>query len=139
MAKIHGFTSGTFDMFHIGHLRLLEAAAEQCDYLTVGVNSDHLAELIKGHEPVMPFLERMEIVQSLRMVDNVVVQESLDKVAAWRDLRFNIAFIGDNYRGSTRWQEAERDLAEVGVRVVYLPYTRASASSALQAARLNDW
>lgn len=139
MAKIHGFTSGTFDMFHIGHLKLLEAAAARCDYLTVGVNSDQLAASVKGHEPVMPFLERMEIVQCLRMVDNVVVQEDLDKMAAWRDLRFNIAFIGDNYRGTERWQETERDLAEVGVAVVYLPYTRASQSSALQAARLNEW
>lgn len=139
MAKQHGYASGVFDMFHIGHLQLLNGAAQRCDYLTVGVASDQLAEELKGHPPVMPLLERMEIVQSMRMVDNVVVQESLDKVEAWRDLRFHKVFAGDNWRGHPRWVRTEADLLPLQVEVVYLPYTVTTTSTALERARLADW
>lgn len=136
VAKVHGYTSGVFDMFHIGHLNVLKAAANQCDYLTVGVASDELATELKGHPTVMPLLERLEIVQSMSMVDNAVVQTSLDKVEAWRDLGFNTVFIGDNWQGHPRWEETERLLEPLGVRVVYLPYTYSSTSEALIEAQL---
>jgi glycerol-3-phosphate cytidylyltransferase len=134
--RIHGYTSGVFDMFHIGHLNLLNAATAYCEYLTVAVATDQLAVELKGSLPVIPFLERLEIVQSMSMVDNVVVQQNLDKVEAWRDLGFDIVFAGDNWRGHPRWVATERDLARHGVRTVFLPYTRTTSSEALQKVRL---
>lgn len=136
MAKTHGYTSGVFDMFHVGHLNLLNAAAEHCDYLTVAVADDALATQLKGVAPITPLLERMEIVQAMAMVDNVVVQESLDKVAAWRDLRFDCVLIGSNWQGHPRWVQTEADLARVGVRTVFLPYTTTTSSESLQRAQL---
>ena len=136
MYKTHGYTSGVFDLFHIGHLNLLTAAAARCHYLTVAVASDELAIELKGHPPAVPFSQRLEIVQSMRMVDAVVPQETLDKVAAWQELRFNMVFAGDNWRESPRWIQTEADLREIDVSVVYLPYTRTTASERLEAARL---
>ena len=137
-SRIHGYTSGVFDLFHIGHLNLLNAAAARCDYLTVAVATNELATELKGWPPVIPFLERLEIVQSMRMVDDVVVQESLDKIAAWRDLRFDVVFIGDNWQGHPRWVRSEQELAGVGVRTVFLPFTRTSSSESLQRAHLAE-
>lgn len=104
----------------------------------MAVATNELATELKGWPPVIPFLERLEIVQSMRMVDDVVVQESLDKIAAWRDLRFDVVFIGDNWQGHPRWVRSEQELAGVGVRTVFLPFTRTSSSESLQRAHLAE-
>jgi glycerol-3-phosphate cytidylyltransferase len=118
-----GYTAGVFDMFHVGHLNLLRHAHDRCEFLIVGVTTDELAHAQKGERPVIPLLERMAIVQHVRYVDHVVVQASMDKLAAWEVLKFDVLFVGDNMRGATSWAAVEQELAAVGVRVVYLPAT----------------
>ena len=118
-----GYTAGVFDMFHMGHLNLFRNARDLCDLLIVGVTTDELCEEMKGERPVVPMLERMAIVQSLRYVDHVVPQISMDKRLAWNVLRFDVLFVGDNLQGTALWETVAGDMAEVGVRVVYLPST----------------
>lgn len=119
-----GYTAGVFDMFHIGHLSLLRHARDRCDFLIVGVTTDELAHEQRGERPVIPLLERMAILQHVRYVDHVVVQGSMDKLAAWEVLKFDLLFVGDNMRGKTTWGAVEQEMAQVGVGVVYLPATR---------------
>jgi glycerol-3-phosphate cytidylyltransferase len=117
-----GYTAGVFDMFHLGHLNLLRAARERCDHLIVGVTTDALALATKGASPVIPLRERLEIVQSMRYVDAVVPQETMDKLEAQRTLNFDVLFVGENMQGPD-WGTWESELAAVGVRVVFLPAT----------------
>lgn len=118
-----GYTAGVFDLFHAGHLRLLHAARQECDFLIVGVTTDELAEQRKGSRPVVALLERMAIVQHVRHVDHVVPQTEADKVLAWRALQFDTLFAGDNVRGTAGWAAVELAMDTVGVRVSYLPAT----------------
>lgn len=118
-----GYTTGVFDLFHIGHLNILRRAKEQCDYLIVGVSSDLLVMGYKQRIPVIPYEERAEIVAAIRYVDKVVCQESMDKVKAWENLKFDVMFHGDDWKGSKVYNEAEEKLAKLGVDVVYLPHT----------------
>jgi glycerol-3-phosphate cytidylyltransferase len=127
-----GFTSGVYDMFHIGHLNLLRGAKAHCEKLIVGVSTDELVESYKGHLPVIPFAERMEIVKSVRYVDAVVAQVSFDRIAIWEELRFDSMFIGDDWKGSPRWSQYEQDFADKGVSIVYLPYTQTISSTILR-------
>jgi len=122
-----GYTAGVFDMFHIGHLHLLQHARARCDYLVVAVTTDEMAQAVRGRRPVVPLLERMAIVQSMRCVDHVIPQLDPDKVAAWQTFRFDVLFAGDNLRGTPAWSSTEAELAGFGVRLDYLPatYTRA--------------
>ena len=117
-----GYTAGVFDMFHLGHLNLLRAARARCDHLIVGVTTDELAEAVKGRRPVIPLRERMEIVQSMRYVDSVVPQDSMDKIEAQHWLGFDRLFVGENMQGP-EWHRWEQLLGEVGVEVVFLPAT----------------
>jgi glycerol-3-phosphate cytidylyltransferase len=118
-----GYTAGVWDLFHAGHLNLLRQARELCEFLVVGVTTDELAEQVKGEPPVISFLERMAIVQSIRYVDAVVPQTSMDKTAAWATLTFDVIFVGDALRTSGNWQQLEQRMAERGARVHYLPST----------------
>jgi len=127
-----GFTSGVYDMFHIGHLNLLRGAKAYCEKLIVGVSSDELVTSYKGRPPVISFAERMEIVKSIRHVDGVVAQVSFDRIAIWEQLRFDSMFIGDDWKGSERWSQYERDFADKGVAIVYLPYTQTISSTILK-------
>jgi glycerol-3-phosphate cytidylyltransferase len=119
-----GYTAGVFDLFHVGHLRLLRQARSRCDFLIVGVTTDSLAAQTKGHLPAVPAIERMDIVQSVRYVDQVVTQDTMDKVRAWRSLRFDVVYVGDNLKGTESWRRMEQQLMEVDVAVEYLPHTR---------------
>ncbi len=131
MRKV-GYAPGVFDMFHIGHLNILRNASQQCDYLIVGVVSDEIALVAKGDPPVVPLPERLEIVRSVRYVDEAVAETEPDKVAVWRRLHFDMIIKGDDWRGTAKGDKLERDMASVGVEVVYLPYTMNTSSTLLR-------
>ncbi len=126
-----GYTTGVYDMFHIGHLNILKRAKEQCDYLIVGVSTDELVESYKHKMPIIPFDERMAIVESIRYVDRAVPQESMDKFQAWEKLHFDAIFHGDDWKGSSMYDEIENKLASVGVDMVFLPHTDGTSSTLL--------
>lgn len=129
---IVGYVPGGFDMFHIGHLNILRAARDRCDRLVVGVATDDALVAMKGRAPVIPLVERMEIVSSLRFVDDVVADVAQDKRIAWRALPFDVLFKGTDWKGTTKGRQLEAQMAEVGARVVYLPYTPSTSSSMLR-------
>ena len=118
-----GYTTGVFDMFHIGHLAILERAKQRCRYLIVGVSSDALVREYKHRTPVIGLADRMRIIAAVRYVDEVVVQENMDKMDAWRRLHYDVLFHGDDWRNSAMYEDVEKRLNEVGVDVVYLPHT----------------
>lgn len=122
--KYHiGYTTGVFDMFHVGHLAILRRAKEQCDYLIVGVSSDELVEEYKKKTPVICLEDRMEIVGAIRYVDQVVVQENMDKYTAWEKYHYNVLFHGDDWKNTDMYKKVEKKLSNVGVDVVFLPHT----------------
>jgi glycerol-3-phosphate cytidylyltransferase len=127
-----GYTQGVFDMFHIGHLNIINKAKEQCDYLIVGVNSDDLVRSYKNKETVINELERSEIVRNLKAVDKCVIVNTLDKLEILKELRFDAIFIGDNWNGHPRWMQTKADLAQYGIDVVFLPHTEGVSSTMLR-------
>ncbi len=132
MKECTGYTTGVFDLFHIGHLNILEHAKLNCDYLIVGVTTDELTYTLKGRLPFIPFEERFEIIKSLKFVDEVVPEVTVDKMAAWRNLKFDVIFKGDDWKGSEKWNQLEKEFAAIGVRVIYFPYTKHTSSTKLR-------
>lgn len=126
-----GYTTGVFDMFHVGHLNILRRAKEQCEYLIVGVSTDELVTSYKHKAPVIPFEERKAIVEAIRYVDQVVAQTTMDKVDAWQQLHFDAVFHGDDWKGSAMYNEIEAKLTAVGCQMVFLPHTQGISSSML--------
>lgn len=129
MSRSVAYTCGTFDLFHLGHLRMIQAAAALGDTLIVAVSTDELVEKYKGVRPTVPFEERMEIVRSLKGVDLVVAQHSQDKVAAWERIGFDVWIVGDDWFGTEKYAGYKRDLEAKGVRCVFLPYTGGVSST----------
>lgn len=125
---IIGYTTGVFDLFHIGHLNILRNAKSLCDKLIVGITTDELISY-KNKKAIIPFHERFEIVGSNQYVDAVVAQETMDKFDAWKKLKFDIVFVGDDWYNTEKWQEIEEEFKKVGVRVVYFPYTKGTSST----------
>lgn len=130
-AKIIGYTTGVYDMFHIGHLNVIRKAKEQCDYLIIGISTDELAEKEKHKTPVIPYEERVAIVSALKYVDQVVPQSDIDKVAAWKRYHFNKLFVGSDWEGTPRWKVYEEEFRPLGVSIIYLPYTDGISSTKL--------
>lgn len=132
---IIGYTAGVYDMFHIGHLNILKKAKELCDYLIVAVSTDELVQSYKGKNPIIPFEDRKKIVEAIRYVDKVVPQTSADvegkKMSAIEN-NINIMFVGDDWKGTDKWNLIEKELAEIGVKVVYLPHTDGISSTILR-------
>ena len=133
-----GYTQGVYDMFHIGHLNLLNHAKEYCDYLIVGVNSDELVREYKKKDTVIPENERAEIVRNIKAVDEVVISTTLDKLKALEMYHFDAIFIGDDWKGNPRWEQTKVDLAKVGVDLVFLPHTEGVSSTALREVEENQ-
>ena len=133
MARI-GYAAGAFDLFHIGHLNILKHAKSGCDFLIAGVVSDEMLELTKGVAPVVPLAERLEIVRSITYVDDAIPEVVPDKLDTWRELKFDVFFKGDDWRGTEKGLRLEREFAAVGVEVVYFPYTVTTSSTALRLA-----
>lgn len=127
-----GYTTGVFDMFHIGHLNLLKRAKEECEILIVGISTDELCLKSKNKLPIIPFEERVEIVKAIKYVDKVVPQENKDKFSAWEKYHFDAMFVGDDWKGKVLFIEAEEKLNKVGVDVVYFPYTKSTSSTILR-------
>lgn len=134
MTQRIGYAGGGFDLFHIGHLNILRHAREHCDVLVAGIVEDQLLRETKGIDPVIPTLERVEIVRAIRWVDRVHVETAVDKLDTWREVGFTHYFKGDDWRGTERAIRLEREFAAVGVEVVYLPYTAHTSSTALRRA-----
>ncbi len=130
--KVVGYTTGVFDLFHIGHLNLLRRARLECDYLIVGVTTDELAFERKGRHPVIPFIERMSIVEAIHFVDEVVPQDAINELEDWQNLKFDKIFKGGDWKGTERWSQLEVDFAKLGVEVVFFSYTEHTSSSQLR-------
>ena len=129
-----GYTQGVYDMFHIGHLNLINRAKEQCDYLIVGVNSDELVRAYKKKETVIKEQERAEIVRNLKAVDECIIVNTLDKMTLCQKLRFDAIFIGDDWYGTEKWQKYEEEFAKEGIKIVYFPYTQGVSSTQIRRA-----
>lgn len=127
-----GYTTGVFDMFHVGHLNILRRAKEQCGYLIVGVSTDENVWTYKHKRPIIPFEQRKLIVEAIRYVDRVVSQEDMDKYAAWEKLHFDVMFHGDDWKGSNMYNEIEDKLSAVGCDLVFLPHTDGISSTELK-------
>lgn len=130
--KIIGYTTGVFDLFHIGHLNILKQAKSKCDYLIVGVSTDELVQKYKNKTPIIPFHERASIVEALECVDRVVPQRNRDKISAFKELNFDIMFVGDDWKGNELFTEVEKVLNENGAKVIYFPYTKEISSTLLR-------
>ncbi len=124
-----GYTTGVFDLFHIGHLNLLKNAKGLCDKLIVGVSTDELVYEYKNKKPVIAFEERIEIVRNIKFVDAVVPQETRDKFSSWEKLKYDIMFVGDDWYNSAKWKELEIQFKAVSVRIVFFPYTKGTSST----------
>ena len=131
---IVGYVPGAFDMFHIGHLKILRNAAMRCDVLVAGVVIDHVVLEMKGARPVIPLEERLAIVSAIDVVDEAIIDESVDKRLAWRTYPFDVVFKGSDWFGTERGARLEKQMAEIDVRVEYLPYTRDTSSTLLREA-----
>ena len=118
-----GYVPGVFDMFHIGHLNLIRRARLECDYLIAGVVSDAVAFELKDRYPAIPEDERIEVVSSIRFVDEVHMEQTVDKFQTWEIVKFDVVFKGDDWKGSPKWVDLESQFAAVNARVVFLPYT----------------
>lgn len=123
-----GYTTGVFDLFHIGHLNMLKNAKALCDKLIVGVTTDELVSY-KHKKAVIPFDERIEIVRSIKFVDAVVPQETMDKFAMWEKLKFDVMFVGDDWYGTEKWRMYDEQFQKVGVKIIYFPYYKGTSST----------
>lgn len=126
-----GYTTGVFDMFHIGHLNILKKAKEQCDYLIVGVSTDENVQNYKKKKPIIPFEERIAIVSEIKCVDKAVPQTNMNKMEAWKKLKFDALFHGSDWKGSDMYNKMIEEFADVGVDVVFLPHTDGVSSTLL--------
>ena len=132
LRMIIGYTTGVYDMFHIGHLNILRRAKEQCDYLVVGVSTDELVLKEKNKIPIISFENRCRIVEAIRYVDKVVPQVDKNKFEAWKNYHFNKMFVGSDWKGTPQWDFFENQFAPIGVEIVYLPHTEGISSSMLR-------
>ena len=123
-----GYTTGVFDLFHVGHVRLLEKAKSMCDRLIVGVTNDELVAY-KNKKAVIGHCERMEVVKACRYVDVVVSQDNMNKLESYWRYKYDILFVGDDWYNTKKWDKIERDMVNLGVKLIYLPYTRQTSST----------
>ncbi len=126
---IIGYTTGVFDLFHIGHVKILQKAKSLCDKLIVGVSTDSLVKKYKNKKPIIPFSERVEVIKNNKCVDLVVSQNSLDKFKNWRRLKYDVMFVGDDWYATKKWKDLDQEFRKLGVKIVYLPYTKKTSST----------
>lgn len=133
-----GYTTGVFDMFHIGHLNILKRAKEQCEYLIVGVSTDEVVQNYKHKTPIIPFEERSAIVSAIKYVDEVVPQISMDKMVAYNELHFDALFHGSDWKGSDMYNKIADEFSSIGVDVVFLPHTDGISSTYIREKKENS-
>ena len=126
---IIGYTTGVFDLFHIGHVKILQKAKSLCDKLIVGVSTDSLVKKYKNKNPIIPFSERVEVIRNSRCVDLVVSQNSLDKFKNWKKLKYDVMFVGDDWYATKKWGDLDKEFRKHGVKIIYLPYTKKTSST----------
>lgn len=129
--QIIGYTTGVYDLFHVGHLNLLNNAKSMCDKLIVGVTVDELV-LYKNTKSVIPFDDRIKIVQNIKAVDLAIPQQDMDKVQMCKKIKADYLFVGDDWYETEKWEKYESDLKEIGVQVIYFPYTKKISSTKLK-------
>lgn len=129
---IIGYTTGVFDMFHIGHLNILRKAKERCDYLIVGVSTDDVVESYKHHSPIIPYDQRAAIVEAIKYVDEVVPQTTMDKTVFLKEHHFDVMFHGDEWKGTDLYNHYEEEFAKYGARIEYLNHTEGISSTMLR-------
>lgn len=127
-----GYTTGVFDMFHIGHLNILKRAKAMCDYLIVGVSTDEVVQEYKHKKPVIPFEDRLAIVEAIKYVDKAIPQTTMDKMVAYKELHFDALFHGSDWKDSTMYDEIEKAFSAIGVDVVFLPHTDGISSTLIR-------
>ena len=130
-----GYTTGVFDMFHIGHLNILKRAKEQCEFLIVGVSTDEIVQSYKHKVPIIPFQQRCAIVEAIKYVDMVVPQTTMDKMVAYEKYKFNALFHGSDWKNSDMYNKIIAEMAQVGVEVVFLPHTEGISSTIISKKR----
>lgn len=135
---IIGYTTGVFDMFHIGHLNIIRRAKEKCDYLIVGVSTDECVQSYKNKTPIIPFEQRVAIVEAIRFVDEVVPQITMDKVEFLKSRHFDVMFHGDEWKGTELYNYYEKEFAKLGARIEYLTHTDGVSSSMLRE-KIEKW
>lgn len=126
--SIIGFTTGVYDLFHVGHLNLLKNASGLCDFLIVGVTSDELVSY-KNKQAVIPQSERMEIVRGIKYVDSVIPQDNMNKLEMWERLKFDVMFVGDDWYKTDKWLDFEKEFEKRNVKIIYFPYTKGTSST----------
>ena len=126
---IIGYTTGVFDLFHVGHLNILKNAKSMCDKLIVGITTDEMMMSYKKKNTVIPFEERCEIVSAIEFVDLVLPQSNMNKIEAWEKLKFNKMFVGDDWYKNKKWEDYEKQLKEHNVEIIYFPYTKKTSST----------
>lgn len=130
-----GYTCEVFDLFHVGHLNLLERCKEQCDYLIVGMCDDKYVREVKKKEPVINEDDRLRILNALKCVDRaekVDIETTNDKMLAWNRFKFDVLFSGDDWKGSERYLKTEEQFKKIGASIEYLPYTQGVSSSGIK-------
>ena len=133
-----GYTQGVYDMFHIGHLNLLNNAKKQCDYLIVGVNTDRLVMEYKNKIPMVSEKDRAKIVESIKAVDKVILTDTLDKEKILKTVKYDVIFIGDDWANNPRWLKTKEDMKKYGIDVLFLPYTKGISSTLLRKKTSDD-
>ena len=127
-----GYTDGTYDLFHIGHLNMIETAKEYCEYLIVAVHGDKVVQEEKPNSPIIGEEDRRRIVAAIKGVDQAEITSFRDKRKLWELYHFEVIFIGDDWKGTERWNRFEKELKEIGVDVVYVPYTQAISTTEIK-------
>ena len=127
-----GYTDGVYDLFHVGHLNMIQTAKQHCEYLIVGVHGDDVVEEYKHHKPIINENDRKRIIESIKGVDRAVINRFRDKLKLWELYHFDVVFIGDDWKGTDRWNNFEKVLAQYNVDVVYVPYTQGISTTEIR-------
>lgn len=127
-----GYTDGVYDLFHIGHLNMIQTAKQNCEYLIVGIHGDAVVKEYKHRRPIVNENDRKRIIEAIKGVDRAEINRFRDKLKLWELYHFDVIFIGDDWKGTDRWNQFEKILAEVNVDVVYVPYTKGISTTELR-------
>lgn len=127
-----GYTDGVYDLFHVGHLNMINTAKQNCEYLIVGVHGDEVVKEYKHRMPIINENDRRKIVASIKGVDKAVINRFRDKPKLWELYHFDVVFIGDDWKGTQRWNDFEKILNKIGVDVVYVPYTKGISTTEIR-------